>query len=64
MHRDDTAALLRLAVGSAPAGSVLHDEAEEGVPIRKIVEAIASGFSVPAIAVDQSDIALSHADRP
>lgn len=56
VHRDDAAALFRLAAESAPAGSVLHAVAEEGVPIRTVAEAIAAGVGVPAISVPQSDI--------
>lgn len=56
VHRDDAASLFRLAAESAPAGSVLHAVAEEGVPIRAVAEAIAAGLAVPAISVDRSDI--------
>jgi nucleoside-diphosphate-sugar epimerase len=55
VHRDDAAALFRLAAESAPAGAVLHAVAEEGVPIRKVAEAIAAGLGVPAISVPASD---------
>jgi nucleoside-diphosphate-sugar epimerase len=56
VHRDDAATLFRLAAESAPAGSVLHAIAEEGVPIRQVAEAIAAGLSVPAISVDEATI--------
>lgn len=56
VHRDDAAALFRLAAESAPAGSVLHAVAEEGVPIRQVAEAIATGLGVPTISVDEGTI--------
>ncbi|NLU72744.1 NAD(P)H-binding protein [Streptomyces sp. HNM0575] len=56
VHRDDAAVLFRLGAESAPAGSVLHAVAEEGVPIREVAEAIAAGTGVPAISVPRSDI--------
>lgn len=56
VHRDDAARLFRLAAESAPAGSVLHAVGEEGVPIREVAEAIATGLGVPAISVDRADI--------
>jgi Glyoxalase-like domain len=36
VHRDDAARLFRLALESAPAGSVLHAVGDEGVPIREL----------------------------
>ncbi|MFR9795668.1 SDR family oxidoreductase [Streptomyces sp. MS06] len=51
VHRLDAARLFRLAVERAPAGSVLHGVAEEGVPIREIAEAIGRGLNVPVTAV-------------
>lgn len=56
VHRDDAATLFRLAAEAAPAGSVLHAIAEEGVPIRQVAEAIAAGLGVPAISVDEATI--------
>lgn len=47
VHRLDAANLVRLAVQDAPAGSVLHATAEEGVPTRDIAEAIGRGLGVP-----------------
>lgn len=48
VHTLDAARLYRLALESAPAGMRLHAAAEEGVPMRKIAEAIGRGLGVPA----------------
>ena len=48
VHRLDAAALVRLAVESAPAGSVLHAVDEQGIPTREIAEAIGRSLGVPA----------------
>jgi nucleoside-diphosphate-sugar epimerase len=47
VHRLDAATLFRLALESAPAGSVLHGSAEEGVPMRAIAELIGRHLGVP-----------------
>jgi nucleoside-diphosphate-sugar epimerase len=51
VHRNDAARLFRLAFESAPAGSVLHAVAEQGVPIREIAEAFAEGLDISAVSV-------------
>jgi nucleoside-diphosphate-sugar epimerase len=51
VHRLDAGALVRLAVDGAPAGSVLHAVAEEGVTGRAIAEAIGHGLDVPVVSV-------------
>ncbi len=51
VHRDDAARLFRLALESAPPGSVLHAIGDEGVQIREIAEAIAAHLGVPAVSV-------------
>ncbi|WP_432045886.1 SDR family oxidoreductase [Streptomyces asiaticus] len=51
VHRLDAARLFRLAVEKAPAGSVLHGVAEEGVPIRDIAEVIGRHLDVPVTSV-------------
>jgi nucleoside-diphosphate-sugar epimerase len=51
VHRDDAARLFRLALESAPAGSVLHAVGDEGVPVREIAEIFASHLGVPAVSV-------------
>ncbi|MET8615329.1 MULTISPECIES: SDR family oxidoreductase [Streptomyces] len=57
VHRLDAARLFRLAVEQAPAGSVLHGIAEEGVPIREVAEAIGRQLGVPAVSVSAEDAA-------
>jgi nucleoside-diphosphate-sugar epimerase len=52
VHRRDAARLLRLALESAPAGSVLHAAAEQGVPTRAIAEAIGRQLDLPVASVD------------
>jgi nucleoside-diphosphate-sugar epimerase len=59
VHRSDAARLVRLAVESAPAGSVLHAVADEGVPFRNIAEAIGRHLGVPAVPVAPS-AAVAH----
>lgn len=51
VHRLDAAALVRMAVEDAPAGSTLHATAEEGVPARAIAAAIGRGLGVPVESV-------------
>lgn len=57
VHRFDAAHLVRLAVQDAPAGSVLHGVAEEGVPTRVIAEAIGRGLKVPVVSVPAENAA-------
>ena len=56
VHRDDAARLFRLALESAPPGSVLHAVDDEGVQIREIAEVIAAHLDVPAISVSPGQI--------
>ncbi|KUN46942.1 SDR family oxidoreductase [Streptomyces olivochromogenes] len=51
VHRLDIARLFRLAVEKAPAGSVLHGVAEEGVAIRDIAEVIGRHLDLPVTSV-------------
>ncbi|WNI14778.1 SDR family oxidoreductase [Actinacidiphila sp. ITFR-21] len=51
VHRYDAAQLFRLALEKAPAGSVLHGIAEEGVPVRSVAEVIGRHLGVPVVAV-------------
>jgi nucleoside-diphosphate-sugar epimerase len=57
VHRLDAARLFRLALEGAPAGSVLHGAAEEGVSLRAIAEAIGRALGVPAEPVAPEDAA-------
>ncbi|HUE06044.1 MAG TPA: SDR family oxidoreductase [Acidimicrobiales bacterium] len=59
VHRSDAARLARLAVESAPSGTVLHAVGEEGVPFRDIAEAIGRGLGVPTRSIAPED-ALEH----
>ncbi|MDH6710892.1 nucleoside-diphosphate-sugar epimerase [Kitasatospora sp. MAA19] len=51
VHRLDAARLFALAVDKAPAGSVLHGVAGEGVPIRDIAEVVGRHLDVPVVSV-------------
>jgi nucleoside-diphosphate-sugar epimerase len=59
VHRSDAARLVRLGLEQAPAGSLLHAVAEEGVPTRDIAEAIGRGLGLPTEPVAPED-ALTH----
>ena len=51
VHRLDAAHLFRLAVEQAPAGSVLHGIAEEGVSLRTVAEVIGRHVDVPVVSI-------------
>jgi nucleoside-diphosphate-sugar epimerase len=51
VHVLDAAHLFRLAVEQAPAGSVLHGAADEGVPVRDIADVIGRHLNLPAASV-------------
>jgi nucleoside-diphosphate-sugar epimerase len=55
VHRSDAARLVRLGIEKAPAGSVLHAVAEEGVPMRDIAQAISRRFALPASAISPEE---------
>ena len=57
VHRSDAARLVRLGIESAPARSVLHAVAEEGVALLEITEAIGRGLHLPvtSITAEQGD---------
>ena len=59
VHRLDAGALVAKAVDHAPAGSVVHATAEEGVPSREIAEAIGRGLGLPVTSVP-ADRAIDH----
>jgi nucleoside-diphosphate-sugar epimerase len=56
VHVTDAARLVRLGIEGAPAGSVLHAAAEEGIAFRDIAEAIGRQFGLPAksVSADQA----------
>ena len=53
VHRLDAARLFRLALEAAPAGSILHAVAEEGVPTRDIAAAIGRHLDLPVVAAER-----------
>jgi nucleoside-diphosphate-sugar epimerase len=55
VHRFDAATLFRLAIEEAPAGSVLHAVADEGVPIRHVAEVIGRRLGLPVTSVAPED---------
>jgi nucleoside-diphosphate-sugar epimerase len=57
VHRLDAAALFRIAVEDAPAGTVLHAIAEEGVPVREIAEVIGARLGLPVRSIAPSEAA-------
>ena len=59
VHRSDAARLARLAVEAAPAGSVLHAVADEGVPFRELAGAMGRHLGVPLASVAPAD-AVEH----
>ncbi len=59
VHRSDAAHLVALAFEHAPAGSIVHAGAEEGVPSRTIAEAFGRNLKVPVVSV-AADRAVEH----
>lgn len=57
VHRSDAARLVRLGLEQAPAGSVLHAIAEEGVASREIAELLGRGLDLPVGSVAREDAA-------
>jgi nucleoside-diphosphate-sugar epimerase len=57
VHRLDAATLVRLALESAPAGSVLHAVDEEGILTRDIAAAIGEAVGVPARSIRAAEAA-------
>ncbi len=51
VHRLAAARLFRLALETAPAGSVLHGAAEEGVQVRAIAEVIGRHLDLPVTSI-------------
>ncbi|MFK0289889.1 NAD-dependent epimerase/dehydratase family protein [Streptomyces sp. NPDC090442] len=57
VHRRDAAVLFRLALEKAPAGSVLHGVAENGVTLKSIAETIAQGLDLPTASLAPEEAA-------
>ena len=55
VHRDDAAAVFRLAVEQAPAGSVLHAVGEEGIAVRDIAGVIGAHLDLPVVSIPEAD---------
>jgi nucleoside-diphosphate-sugar epimerase len=55
VHRLDAARLFRLALEGAPAGTVLHGVADEGVPVRAIAEVIGRHLDLPVVAIPREE---------
>jgi nucleoside-diphosphate-sugar epimerase len=55
-HRLDAARLYRLALDKGSAGARYHAVAEEGVPLRKIAEAIGRGLKVPVVSKSAEEV--------
>jgi nucleoside-diphosphate-sugar epimerase len=51
VQRDDAARLVRLALESPDTAGVVHAVGEEGVPARKIAEAIAARTGIPVVSI-------------
>jgi nucleoside-diphosphate-sugar epimerase len=56
VHVLDAAPLVRLAVERAPAGSVLHAVADEGVPVRDFAAVIGRHLSLPTASVPAEEL--------
>jgi nucleoside-diphosphate-sugar epimerase len=55
VHRLDAARLFRLAIEKAPAGSVLHGVADEGIAIREIAAVIGRHLDVPVVSISPEE---------
>jgi len=55
VHRLDAAHLARLVLEKAPAGTVLHEVADEGVPLRSIAEVIGRHLNLPVTSISPGD---------
>jgi len=59
VHRLDVATMVRLALEKAPAGSVVHGVAEEGIETRVIAAALGAALGVPTASI-APDEAAAH----
>jgi nucleoside-diphosphate-sugar epimerase len=55
VHTLDAAALYRLALEQAPAGSRLHAVADEGVPVKQIATAIGRNLGIPVRSISPDE---------
>lgn len=55
VHVHDAARAFRLAVERGPSTETYHAVAEQGVPFRKIAEAIAVGLGIPSVSLSEED---------
>ena len=55
VHRLDAARLFRLAVETAPPGSVLHGVGDEGVPVGQIAEVIGRHLDLPTASISREE---------
>jgi nucleoside-diphosphate-sugar epimerase len=55
--RADVAAMIRLALETAPAGSVVHGVTEESISAKEIAEAIGRQLGVPTASIAPDDVA-------
>jgi len=56
-HRNDAAAIYRLAIEKRPALKVFHAAAETGVPFKQIAETIGEGSNLPVVSKTSDEIA-------
>jgi nucleoside-diphosphate-sugar epimerase len=56
VHRLDAARLFCLALEKAPAGSILHAVADEGIPLKTIAETIGHRLNVPVSSIADNDV--------
>jgi len=57
VHRLDAAPIYRLALEKAPAGSVFHAVADEGVPTREIAEVVGRHLELPVVSLAPDEAA-------
>lgn len=55
VHRSDAGRLVARGLETAPAGTILHAVAEEGITTREIAEAIGRAFSLPVASIAPDD---------